>query len=181
MPVHPNFIPDYLYFVTTTAVEHMHLFHNDAVKRIIVDSLHFLRTNGRMDLYAFVINHIHFIARFSEKHTLSDVMRDFKQYTARQMIRHLKARDDAKILGVLSSVDKDPRQEYKIWEDSYDARDIFSSDFLQQKMDYMHYNPCQPQWNLVGLPEEYVWSSSSFYLADKPVIIPIDDVRELFI
>ena len=34
-----NFNPDYFYFVTTTAVGRVHLFHQDIIKRIIVDSL----------------------------------------------------------------------------------------------------------------------------------------------
>lgn len=90
MPVKPNFNPDYLYFVTTTAVKHMHLFRGDVIKRIIVESFHHLRTTGKMKLFVFVImpNHIHVIAHFSEEHPLSDVMRDFRKFTARQIYRH---------------------------------------------------------------------------------------------
>ena len=50
MPVRPNFNPDYLYFVTTTAGEkHIHIFKRESIIRIILDSLHFLRTSGRTD------------------------------------------------------------------------------------------------------------------------------------
>ena len=85
MPVKPNFNPDYLYFVTTTAVKHIHLFRRDVIRRIIVDSFQHVRTAGKMKLFVFVImpNHIHIIALFSEEHPLSDVMRDFKKFTAR--------------------------------------------------------------------------------------------------
>lgn len=183
MPVRPNFDPDHLYFVTTAAERHVHIFKHESIVRIILDSLHFLRTNKRMELFVFVImpNHIHFIGRFSKEHTLADVVRDFKRHTARQIIRQLEAEEQTEKLGLLQSLNQNNRQEYKVWEDGYDARDIFSHDFLAQKMEYIHYNPCRPHWNLAGTPEEYPWSSARFYVLDKPAVIPVDDVRELFI
>jgi REP element-mobilizing transposase RayT len=89
MPVRPEFNPDYLYFVTTKAIKFAKLFERDVNKRILVDSFHHLRTSGRMNLFAFVImpNHIRLIGKFSEGHTLSDVLRDFKKFTARQVYR----------------------------------------------------------------------------------------------
>jgi len=183
MPVRPNFNPDYLYFVTTTSERHIHIFKRESIIRIILDSLHFLRTNGHMELFAFVImpNHIHVIGRFSKEHPLSDIMRDFKRHTARQIIRQLQAKENTDTLNLLQQLNKDNRQEYKVWEDGYDARDVFSIEFLEQKLNYLHHNPCQPHWNLAEVPENYPWSSARFYIADKRTVIPVDDVRDLFI
>jgi REP element-mobilizing transposase RayT len=183
MPVRPNFNPDYLYFVTTTAARHIHIFKRESIIRIILDSLHFLRTSGRMKLFVFVVmpNHIHLICKFSREHPLSDVMRDFKRHTARQVIRQLMAEELTEKLGILQSLNQDNRQEYKVWEGGFDARDIFSQDFLSQKMEYIHHNPCQQQWNLANTPEEYPWSSARYYVSGKPSVIPVDDVRDLFV
>jgi len=182
MPVKPNFNPDFLYFVTTNAVNRFHLFQHDSAKRVIADSFHFLRTSGRMNLYVFVVmpNHIQFIARFSKDCTLVDMMRDFKRHTARQIIRELQAREKEKSLSLLRQANTDARQVYKVWEDNYDGRDVFCPEFLQQKIDYIHWNPCQVQWKLAENPEENPWSSARFYMAEQPAIIPVDDVRELF-
>ena len=183
MPIKPIFNPDVLYFVTTSAVNHLHLFQSDSAKRVVVDSFHFLRTSRRMKLFAFVVmpNHIHLMARFPAKYKLADMMRDFKRHTARQILRELKAGTDERSLALLRGANMDIRQDYKVWEDNYDARDVFSLDFLQQKMDYIHMNPCQPQWKLVEDPVDYLWSSAGFYMTDRPAIIPIDDARELFV
>ncbi len=183
MPVHPNFNPDYLYFVTTSTERHIHIFKHEAIIRIILDSWHFLRTSERMKLFAFVVmpTHVHFIGKFSQEHPLSDVIRDFKRHTARQIIRQIQVKKNAALLGVFQSINKDDRQEFKVWEDGYDARDIFTPDFLQQKMEYIHYNPCRPKWKLANSPEEYPWSSARFYILAKPSVIPVDDVRDLFI
>ena len=183
MSVKPNFNPDYLYFVTTTVVNHIQLFKREVFIQTILDSFHFLRSSKGIQIFVFVVmpNHIHFIARFGEKYTLSDMMRDFKRHTARQIIRQLQVADNQNLLDVLRKANNDKKQEFKVWEDGYDARDIFSVEFLEQKMNYIHYNPCQPQWKLADLPEEYPWSSAQFYLAGKPGTIPVDDVREMFI
>lgn len=179
MPVKPYFNPDYFFFVTTAAVKHAHLLRQDVIKRIIVDSFHYLRTEGQMKLFVFVVmpNHIHFIAQFNDECPLPDVMRDFKKFTARQIYRHVQAEENTKALAFLRKEGMAVKQEYKVWEDGYDARDVFSKEFLEQKMEYIHYNPCQPQWSLVKTPEEYLWSTARFYLANQPCVIPVNDVR----
>ena len=151
MPVNPNFNSEYLYFVTTSAVKHSHLFRQDVIKQIIVDSFHHLQATGKMKLFVFVVmpNHIHLIALFSKENPLYDIMRDFKKFTARQIYRQFQAEENTKVLDVLKEEGETVKQEYKIWEDGYDARDVYSIKFLQQKMDYIHHNPCQPQWKLV--------------------------------
>ena len=106
-------------------------------------------------------------------------MRDFKRHTARQIIRQFKAKEETSKLDLLQKLNKDSGQEYKIWEDRFDARNVFSIEFLQQKMDSVHYNPCQPHWNLAESPEEYPWSSARFYILDQLSVIPVDDVRDL--
>jgi len=180
MSVKPNFNPDYLYFVTTNAIKRAHLFKRDVIKRILIDSFHYLRKNDRMKLFAFVImpNHNHLIGKFSENYPLSDAMRDFKKFTARQIYGQFHSEENEKVLSFLQREGQAVKQEYKIWEDGYDARDVFSIKFLQQKIDYIHHNPCQSYWRLVENPEDYLWSTAGFYLANKPCIIPIDDVRE---
>jgi REP element-mobilizing transposase RayT len=183
MPVRPDFDPTHLYFITTTAVERAHLFRRDVVKRIIVDSLDFIRVLGRVNLYAFVVmpNHVHLIVRFLDDHTLSDVMRDFKKHTAKQIIRQYQAENNNRALGFLEQAATGiPDQRYKIWEDGYDARDVFSPGFFRQKAEYIHNNPCQPHWTLVQRPEDYTWSSARYYLLGEPAIIFVNDARACF-
>ena len=183
MPVHPNFNSDNLYFVTTTAEKHLHVFRRESIVRIILDSLHFLRTSKRMILFCFVIMpiHIHLIGKFGKEYPLSAVMRDLKRHTTRQIIRQLMAEEKTDKLNILQSLNHHDGQQYKVWEDGYDACDVFTADFLWQKMEYIHYNPCRPKWNLANSPEEYPWSSARFYMLDKPSVIPVDDVREFFV
>ena len=182
MAVHPTFNADNLYFITTTAVDHTHLFRRDVIKRILVDSLNYMRTQQWINLYVFVImpNHVHIIVRFLQEHTLANVMRDFKKHTSKQIIRQYQAEENHKALAFFEQAAAQiPDQRYKVWEDGYDARDVFSSKFLRQKAEYVHNNPCQPHWRLAERPEEYVWSSAHYYLTGQPAIIAVDDVNVL--
>jgi REP element-mobilizing transposase RayT len=179
MPVRPDFDPANAYFITTTAVQRAHLFQRDAIKHIIADSLAYMKANHWLHLHAFVLmpNHVHLVVRFLGDHTLSNVMRDFKSYTAHYIIRQLEADGNDKALSFLEqAASRVSRQKYKVWEEGYDARDVFSPDFLRQKAEYIHNNPCQPHWGLAEHPEDYPWSSARFYLLGKPAIIPVDDI-----
>lgn len=133
-----------------------------------------------MKLFCFVImpNHIHLIAQPAANDPLSDVVRDFKKSAADRLIRQLKAENNQKAIEWLATqVERPDKQNYKVWEDGYNAKDVVSTEFLLQKMDYIHNNPCQPHWNLSTASVDYIWSSARFYLSDEPCLIPIDDAR----
>jgi len=176
----PDFDPSNLYFITTTAVQHLHLFCRDVTKRLLVDTLDCMRLRGRFKLYAFVImpNHIHLIIQCSADDPFANVMRDYKKQVADRLIRQLQAEDNQPALTLLASLVARPeRQQYVVWEEGYLAKTAYSAKFVDQKMSYIHNNPCQPHWNLAKSPDAYLWSSARFYLSDARAIIPIDDVR----
>ena len=58
---------------------------------------------------------------------------------------------------------------------------MFTPDFLEQKLTYIHNNPVQLHWQLADTPEEYPWSSARFYLREQPALIMLKDARELLI
>jgi putative transposase len=178
----PDFNPDNLYFVTTNAVQHRRLFRGDVIKRLIIDSLDCMRLRKRLKLYAFVVmpNHLHVIIQCRAEDPLADVMRDLKKHIADRIVRHYQVKGNQSVLDFLASVVTRPdKHRHKVWEDGYDARDIFSPEFLRQKMTYVHNNPCQPHWNLVERPEDYAWSSARFYLLEEPTLIPLDNANLL--
>jgi putative transposase len=178
----PEFNPDHLYFVTTKAVDYAHLFRRDLMKRLLVDALDCLRLRERLTLYAFVImpNHIHLVIQCPVAYPVRDLVRDYKKHTADRIIRHYQGENNQQALQFLAAK-APPEQKYTVWEAGYQAKEVFSPDFLKQKMEYIHNNPCQPHWCLVAEPEAYLWSSARFYLTGKPVIIPVKDARALMV
>jgi REP element-mobilizing transposase RayT len=179
-PVHLD--PSHLYFITTRAVQRAHIFRRDAIRRVLVDSLNTGRILGQYELYAFVVmpNHIHCIVRCLQDYAVSDVVREFKKATANLILRHYEAEGNREALDFCKSAAKPGHnQQFAIWDDEYQAKNVFSPDFLRQKMDYIHHNPIQPYWALAERAEEYPWSSARFYLANERALIPLSDAREL--
>jgi putative transposase len=179
-PIHAD--PTHLYFVTTSAVEHARIFQREVIKRILVDSLNTGRILGQYELFAFVImpNHLHIVIRCLKDYLVSDVVREFKKATANLILRHYEAEDNQEALASCRSrVKPGQKQQHAVWEDEYQAKNVFSPTFLRQKLDYIHNNPVQPHWCLTERPEEYAWSSARFYLANQRALIPLSDAREL--
>ncbi len=178
----PDFDPDHLYFVTTTAAERTRIFRRDIIKRILVDGLYYASLMNRVTLFAFVImpNHVHAIIQCPPDVPPKDWARAFKGDTARLIVRYYQVEDQQPALEALRRLVTRPgKQDFKVWEDGYLAKAVESSGFLKQKLDYTHNNPVQPHWQLVDCPEDYPWSSARFYLKDMPALIPVQDAREL--
>jgi REP element-mobilizing transposase RayT len=173
-----------LYFITTSAVQRQRVFRRDVIKRILVDSLNTGRILKQYKLFAFVImpNHVHFIVRCLNEYIPGDIVREFKKSTAGLILRQHEAESNHKALAFFASAVK-PRhqQEYTVWEEEYQPKNVYSPTFLSQKLNYIHNNPLQPQWRLVEQPEEYVWSSARFYLSGNRALIPLSDARELLV
>ncbi len=162
----------------------MQLFRRDVIKRIIVDNLNLARVLGRIELFAFVImpNHAHFVMRCTEVHPVSDFLRDFKSNTAKQIIWQYEAERNQRVLNFLmAAVLRPEKQEFKVWDDEYVAKEIFTPSFLLQKIEYIHNNPLQPHWELVEYAEDYPWSSARFYSLDANPLIPLSDVRKFLV
>jgi len=158
-----EFNPAHLYFVTTRAIRRARLFRRDVIKQILVDSFAYMRASGWLELFAFVVmpNHIHLIVRCAVEHPVSDVVRDFKKYTSKKIVAQYETEHNDQALRFLHEAVKRPeKQEYAVWEDEYQAKDVYSAEFLRQKMEYIHNNPLQPHWRLVEKPLGYKPSGS---------------------
>lgn len=177
-PVHID--PTHLYFITTSAVQRAPVFHRDIIKRILVDSLNTGRILGQYALFAFVImpNHIHFLIRCANGHSPIEIVREFKKATANLILRQYEMENNEQVLTFLASVAR-TGQEHQIWEQEYQAKNVYSPDFLREKLNYLHNNPLQPHWRLAENAEEYIWSSARFYLTGGKALIPLSDAREL--
>ena len=177
----PDFDPEHLYFLTTTAANHTRIFQRDVVKRILVDGLYFISLMNRVQLFAFVVmpNHMHGILQCPPDCPPGDWVRAFKTSTAQLIVRLYQVENNQPALDALAAlVTRPDKQGHKVWEDNYFAENVVTPEFLAQKLAYIHNNPVQDQWLLADSPEAYAWSSARFYLEGKPGLIAVQDVRE---
>ncbi len=66
-------------------------------------------------------------------------------------------------------------QKHKVFEDSFDARTMYNSKFLLQKINYIHLNFGRGKWNLAEHWEDYAYSSARFYVKNrKDSFVPVN-------
>jgi REP element-mobilizing transposase RayT len=179
-PIHID--AEHFYFVTTSAVQRAPIFRRPVMKRILVDSLNVARILGQIELYAFTImpNHLHIIVGCRGDYTPPDVVREFKKATANLILRQYEAEGNQQALDFFAAaVQPGEKQEHAVWQGEYQAKNVYSPAFLEQKLNYVHDNPTQPHWQLAESPELYPWSSARFYLGGKRALIPLSDARDL--
>ncbi len=106
-----------------------------------------------------------------------------KRFIAYEAINRLKANNEHELLNKLSNVveqtRKENQQQHVVWELSFDWKHCVSEEFIIQKLDYFHNNPCKGKWNLCNSPVEYAHSSAKYYLTGEQGIYPVTGYGEL--
>jgi putative transposase len=123
-------------------------------------------------------NHVHLIARAKEGFLLQDIIRDFKKYTSKLMIKtiqanHFESRKECLpvrqtgMLAIFSKAGKqnNANQDYQFWRQDNHPIEVWSEDVINQKLVYLHNNPVVEGY--VDKAEEYLYSSARDYYYDK--------------
>jgi REP element-mobilizing transposase RayT len=148
-------------FFTATCLNWTKVLEKDEYKRIITDSLRFLVEDKRVWVYGFVVmpNHIHLLWMKQDAWMHKDVTQMFLKYTAQQIkFRLIDSQFD--ILARFKSTQAD--RQYHFWERRPHVATMNTREVLLQKLEYIHNNPVKA--GLCKYPEEYLFSSASFYL-----------------
>ncbi|AYL98078.1 transposase [Mucilaginibacter celer] len=138
------------------------LLETDEFKRIVLDSLIFLVKQKKLEVYGFVImpNHIHVIWSGSKMNGKEKPFASFTKFTGHRFLSELRKTDE----GLLARFKTDLlNRNYLFSQTNALAKKIHDRKMLEQKLDYIHLNPLQPHWNLVSDPNDYYFSSCSFY------------------
>jgi hypothetical protein len=103
---------------------------------------------------------------------LREELARFKSYTARQLIDYLKECGAERVLKQLAYFRKDHKtdREYQLWEEGSHPEILFSEQVLQQKLDYIHFNPVKRGY--VDDPVHWRYSSARND-AGQPGLIPV--------
>jgi putative transposase len=131
-----------------------------------------------MRLFAFALmpSHLHAIVKPHER-SIGKLLDEFGSFTAHAILQQLRQDHESELLEFFSEQRRDRRHHHSLWQD-IQAKNIYSSKFLIQKMEYIHNNPVNKDWSLVKDRAEYLYSSACYYDKDIKPIIAVDDIRE---
>ena len=165
-----------LYFTTSTVIDWVDIFTRPSYRHIIVDSLSYCQSHKGLIIYAWVLmsHHLHMIVDTNDDNMVGDVLRDFKKFT------------NKKILKVLEQDEHESRREwlldrfwfagandkriknYRFWQEGNHVEEIYTMEFLMQKLNYIHQNPVRAE--IVAKPEDYLYSSALNYAGEKGLL-----------
>jgi REP element-mobilizing transposase RayT len=163
------------YYTTSTITDWLPVFQEDRYFQIVIESLKFCRQNKGLFLLAYVImpTHFHMVTANSDETSLSDIMRDFRQYTSRRIRTLLQQDGRVAFLDLFRKAAKmRPNQEFKVWSDDFHPIALKSNEWMKQKIDYIHNNPVRK--GFVESPEHWKYSSARNWLLDDNRIIELD-------
>jgi len=171
---HSNVYP--MYYLTCTCYPWIPLFELTDSYDSVYRWFDYLQNKkiARVVAYVIMANHFHGILYFiQEKFDLNKIVSNAKRFMAYQIIQRQKATGRIDLLEYLSAGlterELSKKQRHRVFENSFDAKPIFSESFLHQKLDYIHYNPVSGKWNLAEDYVQYEHSSASFYELDKVI------------
>ena len=117
--------PNALHFITITIVGWIDLFIRRDYKDIVLESLKFCQKEKGLKIYAWVImtSHIHLIVS-SDTNNLSSVIRDFKTYTSKSLIKLIKRIPESRSTWILKKFAFEANRNvrganYKLWQDGF--------------------------------------------------------------
>jgi len=166
--------PNGYYFVTFATVGWVDVFTRKRYVEILLDSLKFCQTNKGLRIHAWCImsNHVHLVisAGFT---SLSDVMRDMKKFTARQILQSITEDIESRrewMLYIFRYVgEKNANNEiYQFWQQDNKPIELYSAKFIDQKINYVHENPVNA--GIVENAQDYCWSSAKDYCGGKGLL-----------
>jgi REP element-mobilizing transposase RayT len=104
------------YFLTLTVMGWVDVFTNKKYRFIIIDSLKYCQKHKGLVIFGYCIisNHIHLIARAEGEITLSDILRDFKKFTSKAIIKEIKQGSESRKEWMLNYFKKEGELDNKV-------------------------------------------------------------------
>jgi REP element-mobilizing transposase RayT len=176
MGIKNNISEGYTYFLTMTVVNWIDVFTRPVYKHIMVEALKYSQQNKGLIIYAWCLmsNHLHLIAAADEGYHLSNILRDFKKFTSKAILSEINDNPlESRKKWLLNEFEfagrhKSNIKNYKFWQDGNETKEIHSTGFLVQKLEYIHENPVKAE--IVEYAHEYLYSSAKNYAGENGLI-----------
>ncbi len=173
--------PDGVYFITFTCADWLPLFTLNY--NIVYTWFNYLKSNGHYIVgYVIMPNHLHAIIAFRNTgKSINTIVSNGKRFMAYEIVKYLEQKKQVTILAqlqsLLSATERKQGKLHKVFETSFDWKECRTDDFIIQKLNYIHWNPCKA--GLCKLPEDYEYSSAKFYMTGEHAAYKITSYSEL--
>jgi len=164
---------DGMHFITCTIVEWIPVFTSAPYFGILINSLKYCQKEKSLCLYSYAIleNHFHAIVAGP---SLASTVQSLKSYTGRRIIEQLRRDKKEWLLNQLAyyKLKSKAGSHYQVWQEGSHPKVIMDENMLQQKIEYIHFNPVRRGY--VECPEYWKYSSARNYYSDDHSVISLD-------
>lgn len=173
------------FFITFTCIQWLPLIEKVNGYDIVYKWFDHLKTSGHfINGYVIMPNHVHVVISFTETlQSINTIVGNGKRFMAYEIIKRLQKNNETDLLLKLSSSVETKRKannkKHDVWELSFDWKECNSIAFTNQKLEYIHNNPCTGKWDLCNIPEEYEHSSAKFYETGEQGVYQITNIMEM--
>lgn len=158
-----------LYFISFSVKDWIDVFTRNEYKDIIIDSLSYCQKHKGLEIFAWCImtNHVHMIVRAKEGYLLQNILRDFKGFTSKEVLKAIRNNPQESRKEWLLEKFKDAAGNC-FWVTGNHPIELWSNEVISQKLDYLHNNPIEA--GFVYRAEDYVYSSAVDYSGEKGLL-----------
>ena len=136
------------HFITFGVINWIDALSRPLYKDIIIDSLRYCQKEKGLVLYAWVVmsNHVHLIASAESGILLSDIIRDLKKYTSKQIEQAIRenpfeSRKDWMLWMFKRAAEKNGNNKhFQFWQQDNLPIELYGYETLKQKLKYLHDN-----------------------------------------
>jgi hypothetical protein len=164
---------DGLYFITFTCQGWLPLFDLTNSYDLVYKWFDYLKTQSHFICgHVIMPNHLHVLLGLRQtSKSINTLVSNGKRFMAYELVKRLQAIGQGVILQQLAEavLPSDARRgkRHQVFEPSFDAKECRHDRFAEQKLQYMHNNPCSGKWNLAPDPVSYMHSSARFYFSGE--------------
>lgn len=170
---------DGAYFVSFATVNWIDVFTRNDYFSVITASLDYCRKEKGMEIYGYCImpSHIHLIFR-SAQGDPSGLMRDFKGYTSRKLLKAIEENPQESrkewLLWMFerAGLKNSNVKQKQFWQQHNQPIEIWSLKVFEQKLNYIHQNPVET--GFVTDPIDWKYSSARNYGNNDQTVLEID-------
>jgi putative transposase len=148
---------------------------------IILESLKYCQKEKGLRIHAWCImsNHLHLMISTKMNHHPSDVLRDFKKFTSKQIISAIEDKENIEsrrgwMLWLFKKAGEgnSKNTNYQFWQQENHPIELITNKFIDQKLQYIHKNPVKA--GLVDEPWEYRYSSARDYMNNQKGLLDVE-------
>lgn len=162
-------------FISFAIVYWLDVFTRQVYFNVLEESIAYCRKEKGMEVFAycFMPSHVHLIFRSSSEDP-SGLIRDFKGYTARKLIKTIEENPQESrkkwLLWMMERAGKKKSnvKQRQFWQQHNKPIELWSDKVIQQKIDYIHRNPVKS--GFVTDPVDWKYSSARNYQEDQTIL-----------